>query len=184
MTEEIYYESEGDPNDFEYSLQECWIHWTIIHFHIEKKTDCTITYETIIRDDDYNYHLVTSQENKDSYMDWMYTPKTSKEVSCEGKHKDSWNAFTHKIWDKQYFTIRKYYDWSNYVIKNSPEIYDSWNDLEKCNWNIIDHAPVKIVEEETQTNNYFYYWIFSGIIIFLLIIFVLVRKIYKLKKKS
>ncbi len=172
------------PNEWIESKKECWIYGTIIYFHTEKTTDCTITYETIIRDDNYIYYKITSQENKNTYIDRMYTPTTSKEISCKWKYSDSWNTFIHKIWDKQYFTIRNYYDWNNYVIKNSKEKYDSWNNLEKCTWNIIDKAPIYINNNNFEINIFYYYIIWWLFILILWIIIIFFKKFKTVKKSA
>ena len=180
MTNTELIANESIPNEVPEFKKECWIYGTIIYFSPIKSENCTITYETIIRDDNYTYYKITSQENKSSYIDWMYTPTTSKEISCEWKYSDSWTSFIHKIWDKYYFTIRKYYDWNNYSIKNSKEKNDSWNKLDKCTWNIIDQAPSKNIE-----NNYnFYYYITWWIIILILVIFIFFKKMKKPKKSA
>lgn len=168
--------NESIPNEVLEFKKECWIYWTIIYFSPIKTENCTITYEIIVRDNNYTYYKITTQENKLSYTDWMYTPTTSKEISCEWKYTDSGNTFIPKIWDKYYFTIRKYYDWDNYNIKSSKDIYESWNKLEKCTWNIIDQAPSKNIE-----NNYnFYYYIIWAIFILIFAIFIFFKKFKKI----
>lgn len=168
------------PNEWDNSI--CKIHGKIIYFSPMKiqQSNCFTIYDVIVRDDNYAYHHIRVQENKDFYGDLSWT--ITKEISCVGKYIDLWNSLTPKIWDTFYYVIRKYYDFDNYLINSAKNENSNWSNIQNCEWSIIDKIPENIIQENNNlslknSQNFFIWWI----IFLLLMIWVLLFQIYKKK---
>ncbi len=171
--------AEIDIYNSELLQKECNINWTIIHFTPIKKDNCVVVYDTIIRDDNYTYYQIVVQENKPYYRDLSWTK--AKEISCSWAYSDLWNSINPKVWDKYYFEIKGLYnEYYNYAEKVSKSKYSSWNNLHKCDWNIIDKAIIKSEEKDNITINSNYLLFFWALVLFI-IVYLIYRNL-KIKK--
>lgn len=170
---------ESVPNEWDKSI--CKIHGKIIYFSPMKiqSNNCFTIYDVILRDDNYAYHHITVQENKNFYRDLSGT--VAKEISCAGKYINLWNSLTPKIWDTFYYVIRKYYDFDNYLINSTKNQNLNWDNIQNCEWSIIDKIPENIIQEKnTFSPNYCFWWA----IFLLIILWALAFKLYKKNNKK
>lgn len=126
----------------------------------------------------YSYHHIIIQENKGFYRDLNGT--VAKEISCSGKYVNLWNSLTPQIWDTYNYVIRKHYDFDNYLINISKNENPNWENIQNCEWSIIDKIPENIIQKKNIIYNDFYLW---WIIFILIIIWCIIFKYYKKKKK-
>lgn len=165
--------AEAGPNSWPENMKECKIKWEIVYYkNNELNNDCYHFYDWILKDQN-NYYIVTLKQILPSHI--YYWETTSNEVICE-EYSMSWsinnywinitNSIIPKKWDEYYFTVRKFYDYDNFVVQYSKEESPEWTNLKTCDFNIIDK-----IENNTSYKDYFiiWTWIISLIILWIII---------------
>gem|GEM_PF-4567833 len=52
--------------------------------------------------------------------------------------------------------IRKYYDFDNYLINSTKNQNLNWDNIQNCEWSIIDKVPENIIQEKNIIYKDFY----------------------------
>lgn len=170
--------ADAGPNSWPENMKECKIKWEIVYFkHNELNNDCYYFYDWILKDQS-NYYVVTLKQILPSHI--YYWETTSNEVICDD-YSMSWtinsywinvsNSIVPKKWDEYYFTVRKFYDYDNFVVQYSKEESPEWTNLKTCDFNVIDK-----IENNISYKDYFIIWTW---IILLIILWVIIYKKFK-----